>query len=245
MTLLVDVGNSRVKWCLLREGVLSPQRAEEHAQWQAADWRRLLDVPGLRRVVAASVAGGEPIESLRAAALAAGCAFERVTTAASAAGVRNAYPDPRLLGVDRWLAAIAAYRMTGAASVVLDVGTAATIDAVDGDGQHLGGFIVPGPQLMVSSLLRGTSDLAAHSAASGRDARALFANNTRDAIERGAAVALAALAERSLDELARARGAAPVLFVTGGAAPWVVPYLRTEFRLVPDLVLRGIAAIAG
>lgn len=246
MTLLVDIGNSRVKWCVLRDGRLSPQRAAEHAGWQVADWRRsLLDPDRPSRVVVASVAGGEPVESLRVAALAAGCEFERVATTASVAGVTNAYPDPRLLGVDRWLAVVAAHRLVSAPCCVLDVGTATTVDAVTADGRHLGGFILPGPRLMVSSLLHGTSDLAAHTAASATDAGSLFANNTRDAIERGAVVALAALADRSLEELARLPGPPAALLVTGGAAELVLPYLRSDARLLPDLVLRGLAIVAG
>lgn len=246
MTLLVDIGNSRVKWATLRDGRLSPQQAAEPANWVAADWQReLLQPAGARRVVAASVAGGEPVERLQEAAGAAGCTFERVTTSASAAGVRNAYPEPRLLGVDRWLAVLAAHRLAGTACCVVDVGTATTVDAVTGEGQHLGGFILPGPRLMAASLLHGTSDLAAHTAASGGDGSARFANNTRDAIERGAVVALAALADRSVEELAQLAGTRPVLLLTGGAAGLVAPYLRTPARLEPDLVLQGLALLAG
>jgi len=243
--LLVDIGNSRVKWSVLQGGRLSPQQAAEPADWNAADWQRSLFPPaGLRRVVVASVAGGEPVERLREAARQAGCEFQRVTTTAVAAGVRNAYPDPQLLGVDRWLAIIAAHRLASAPCCVLDVGTAATVDVVTGDGQHLGGFILPGPRLMTASLLHGTSDLAAHRAASASEARPLFANNTRDAIERGAVVALAALADRCVDELARVSGASPRLLVTGGGATSVAPFLRSTARLEPDLVLQGLAILA-
>jgi type III pantothenate kinase len=128
---------------------------------------------------------------------------------------------------------------------VVDVGTATTVDAVTGDGRHLGGFIVPGPRLMAASLLHGTSDLAAHAAASGGDGSAQFASNTRDAIERGAVVALAALADRSVDELAQLAGTRPLLLLTGGAAGLVAPYLRTPARHEPDLVLQGLALLAG
>jgi type III pantothenate kinase len=243
--LLVDIGNSRVKWARSRAGVLTPQQAAEHAGWQAADWRALLAEPGVLKVVAASVAGGEPVEQLRAAARAAGCEFERVTTSATAVGVRNAYPDAHLLGVDRWLALVAAHHLAQAPACVIDVGTAMTVDAITADGQHLGGYILPGPRLMVASLLRGTSDLAAHSAASTSDGEARFATNTRDAIERGAVVALASLADRSVDELEQLAGQSPVLLLTGGAAALVAPYLRTRPRLEPDLVLQGLARLAG
>lgn len=196
-------------------------------------------------MVAASVAGSERVEALRAAAREqAGCGVEVVTTTGAAAGVRNAYPEPRLLGVDRWLAVIAAHHLAHAACCVVDVGTAATIDCVAGDGRHFGGFIVPWPRLMVSSLLRGTSDLAVHSAASRSGGGADFATNTRDAIERGAVLALASLADRSVADLASITGVAPQLIVTGGAAPSILPFLRTPARHVPDLVLQGLAVLA-
>ena len=159
--------------------------------------------------------------------------------------MRNAYREPRLLGVDRWAAVIGAHALVGArACCVVDLGTAATIDAVLADGTHLGGYIVPGPQLMTGSLLRGTSDLAAHAAASGEGAPALFADNTRDAIERGCRVTLAAAIERAQADLGARAGAKPALVVTGGAAGEVLPDLRGGVEHVPDLVLRGLLRLA-
>jgi type III pantothenate kinase len=244
-TLLVDVGNSRVKWAVLEDGILGAQQAAAHADWSDGDWRRaLFPKPGIERVIAATVAGGGGA-ALRAAALAAtGREATFVTTTREAAGVRNAYQDAGLLGVDRWLAVIAAHRLVPGACCVVDVGTAATIDAVTADGQHLGGFIVPGPDLMMRSLWGGTGELAAKTAGSGQGAARLFADNTRDAIERGCRLALAAFIERSLDELSRALPGPPALLLTGGAAGQVSPYLRVPGRLVPDLVLQGLSVVS-
>jgi type III pantothenate kinase len=166
-----------------------------------------------------------------------------VASTAALAGVRNAYPDPGLLGVDRWVAVIGAYHLAQAACCVVDVGTAATLDAVDASGQHLGGFIVPGPQLMVRSLHAGTNNLAAYTAASPVGATQLFADNTRDAIERGCRVALAALVDRTCAELAGQTHSTPRLYCTGGAVDEVLPYLLTTYERVSDLVLRGLARI--
>jgi type III pantothenate kinase len=246
MMLLVDIGNTRVKWATAVADRLSPQQAAAHAGWTSADWRRaLFDGVQVERVLAVTVAGAQSRAALVAAALDAGVtdvAF--VAATAQLAGVRNAYPQPHLLGADRWVAAIGAYSEARGACCVVDIGTAATIDAVDATGQHLGGFIVPGPALMVRSLHVGTSDLAAHTAASTAGADAHFADNTRDAIERGCHVALAALVDRACDELARQGGTAPRLYCTGGAVGGVLPYVRTAHAVVPDLVLRGLARIA-
>ena len=244
--LLVDVGNTRVKWTTVdQQGRLAPQQAAEHSRWSVDDWAdALFATPGIARVAAACVAGPANRRTLAEAAARRGVTEVRfVSSTAAACGVRNGYRDPSLLGVDRWAAVIGAYHLRGACCVV-DVGTAATVDAVTADGVHLGGFIVPGPHLMVRSLLTQTSDLAAYTAASRAGPTTDFADNTRDAIERGCRVALAALVDRAHADLERASGAAAALVITGGAAPNVQPYVLARVEHVPDLVLHGVARLA-
>jgi type III pantothenate kinase len=146
--------------------------------------------------------------------------------------------------VDRWLAAVAGYHAAGGACCVADIGTAATFDAVTGDGQHLGGFIVPGPELMMRCLWGGTADLAERTASSGEAAGAPLADNTRDAIERGCHLAVAAFVDRGVEEVRRRLGVTPALLLTGGAAAVIRPHLLTSCQVVPDLVLRGLAILA-
>ena len=247
MMLLVDLGNSRVKWATWRGGRLGEQHAAAYAGWSVEDWQRTLFAePGIERVVAARVGGGPDAAALDAAARdVTGRPVQFVATTAEAGGVRNAYPEPGLLGVDRWLAVIGAFHLAGGVCCVADVGTAATVDGVDADGRHLGGFIVPGPDLMMRALWRGTADLASHTATSGKTAGSLFADNTRDAIERGCRLAVAALIDRSVKDMARRLGAEPRLLLTGGAASTVAELLETPADAVPELVLRGLAIVAG
>jgi type III pantothenate kinase len=244
--LLVDIGNSRVKWARCERGVLGEQQAAAHADWTADEWRAaLFQGTPVERVLAASVAGGAGVAALDAAARAAtGRGIEHVTTQRAAAGVVNGYADPRLLGVDRWLAAIGGYRYARGACVVADIGTAATVDVVAADGRHCGGYIAPGPRLMVASLLHGTSDLESFRASSPSSAGQGFADNTRDAIERGCRLALAAWVERCVRDAERRLGVAPRLLLTGGALPEVLPDLEIAGEPVPDLVLRGLREIA-
>jgi type III pantothenate kinase len=244
--LLVDIGNSRVKWAASVDGTLETQQAAEYTQWTVDDWQRTLFGPRpIDRVVVASVAAERSTQLLAEAARRNGVTDVRfIASTAAAGGVRNAYPDPRLLGVDRWVAVIGAYHLCGGACCVVDVGTAATVDGVDGSGTHLGGYIVPGPHMMVRSLHVGTSQLASYTAASGAHAGALLADNTREAIERGCRVALAALVDRAFADLARATAGTPTLVLTGGAAAEIQPWLVTPVRPVPDLVLRGLAHLA-
>jgi type III pantothenate kinase len=168
---------------------------------------------------------------------------EFVTSSAAAGEVRNAYPQPQQLGVDRWLAIIGAHALERTAVCVVSVGTALTIDGVAADGRHLGGVIVPGPDLMVSSLLRNTSDIAQR-AQQGTTSNALFADNTLGAIQQGAEHALAALIERAVGVMRQSLQATPTVVMTGGASARVEKSLELPYRTVPDLVLRGLAVLA-
>jgi len=246
MKLLVDIGNSRVKWATLDGARLGEQQAASYSAWTQHDWRRsLFAVPGIDEVIVASVSEAPSAALDSAAELAIGRRATFVATSEQAAGVRNAYREPRLLGVDRWLAIIAGHAATGGDCCVADIGTATTFDAVTASGEHLGGFIIPGPRLMVHSLHGGTADLAGRSAASGSAGGAPLADNTRDAIERGCRLAVAALVDRGVADVEARLGTRAGLLLTGGAAATVMPLLRSRATLVPDLVLRGLAVLDG
>jgi type III pantothenate kinase len=245
MKLLVDIGNSRVKWATLDDGGLGAQQAASYSGWMQDDWRRaLFAVPGIEEVFVASVSEAPSAALDSAARFAIGRRATFVASSGQAAGVRNAYREPRLLGVDRWLAVIAGHAATRGDCCVADIGTATTFDAVTASGEHLGGFIIPGPGLMVHALHGGTADLAGHSAASGRSGDALLADNTRDAIQRGCRLAVAALIDRGVADVESRLGTQAALLLTGGGAEMVAPLVRSPLTLVPDLVLRGLARLA-
>jgi type III pantothenate kinase len=248
MMLLIDIGNTRVKWSrLFPGGTLGEQTASSHGGWTSENWRdALFGGPRVDRVIVASVAGDAVDARLAAAAKLAGAReLNFVATLREAAGVRNGYADPAQLGVDRWVAVIGAFALCRSACVVADVGTAATIDLVHGDGRHLGGYIVPGPALMVNSLLRATSDLGdRHASGCGPSPGAGVPDNTRDAIEYGCPLAVATLVDRCVMDAGATLGGAPRLYLTGGAALSVLPNLRSSAEHCPDLVLRGLAVLA-
>ena len=166
-----------------------------------------------------------------------------VQSTRAAGGIRNSYAEPAQLGVDRWLAMIGSRSLEQGAICVVSVGTAMTIDGIDAGGRHLGGVIVPGPDLMVSSLLHNTSDIAQR-ARRGTTSGRVFADNTLGAIRQGAEHALAALIERSVHAMRDELGEAPHLLLTGGACERVERAIGLTYRIVPDLVLRGLAALA-
>ena len=257
-TLLVDIGNTRVKWALMRGKRLARTSAVAHGG-EAASLRTLVrKAPrDVERVVAVCVTGAKLERALAAAVRSRfGLRMYFIRSARSMGGVRNGYRDTWRLGADRWVAVIAAHALARERPVlVANVGTALTLDAVAGDGRHLGGAIVPGPSTMIESLLKGTQGIrrrangARTTTVKGarpapRRLRGIFAADTASALDAGAAHAAAALIDRAAAEARVVLGARPLLLLTGGGAALLRPYISTPSRVVPDLVLQG-SGVAG
>ena len=248
--LLVDIGNTRAKLALLRGARLSAPRALPHRAGAAGVATLVRTAPrDVERVVAVCVLGARYERALAAAVRARfGLRTEFIRSTRAAAGVRNGYRDTWRLGADRWVGVIAAHALArGRPALVVNIGTALTVDAVTGNGRHLGGAIVPGPNTMIESLLAGTHGIkrrAQGARRAGSRARALFAADTANALDAGAAFAAAAFIDRSLAESRRVLGGRPLLLLSGGAAPALRPYIKSPVRMVPDLVLRGLAVLA-
>lgn len=248
--LLVDIGNTRLKWAVLRGEKLGRQKAIAHAGLTALQLKRQMfaksRIRGVRRVIAVSVAGAR-LNRLVAATCrqVTGLPCEFVTSARNAAGLSTRYKEPWRLGADRFMAVIGAYHMArGRGACVIDLGTAMTIDLVDPLGVHLGGAIIPGPELMIGTVLRNTAGIArrARGAVAGRG---LYAQDTRAAISQGARFAAASLVDRAILEAHKLLHRNPLVLVTGGAAVDIEPLLQCSYVSVPDLVLRGVALRAG
>lgn len=247
MIVLVDVGNTRIKWAQLADGRLSAQGSALHRESLEAAMSEFAAVlpAGARRIVAANVAGERVAGPLRVLAAQRGAALEFAAVSAERLGVRCAYEDPRRLGVDRWVAVIAAYRLAAGAACVVSAGTAVTFDVVDTMGQHLGGLILPGARLFAAALDRHTSNIGrttTHSAVPrGLE---LLGRDTDTAVAHGAWLALAAAVDRAVATVARDLGAAPAVYVTGGDAATLCPWLETKTQERADLVLEGLALLA-
>jgi len=147
---------------------------------------------------------------------------------------------PSAVGADRLAGALAAHRRFGAA-VVVDFGTAVTVNAVTADGAFLGGAILPGPALAAAALSAGTGLVRVRTPA---EAVPPPGRSTSDAAAAGATYGLAGAVDRLAEETAAALGGRPTLVATGGAAKLIVPLCRTKFRLLPNLVLEGLAVAA-
>lgn len=243
MILELDIGNTRAKWRLIG----APGQMITRGGGVLRDWldNGLPDAwaVDIRRVRAAAVVGDALKLSFGEAVKAAlGLDVEWARTVAEAHGVRNGYESPASLGVDRWLGLVAAYKKAGAA-VVVDVGSALTVDLVDASGFHRGGYIVPGPRLMQDSLLRDTDRV--RFAAMDVLGRPDFGLDTSTCVMGGIAAAQVGSVLVAIGIARDSLGGGFRVFLTGGWAAELArllePYEAADFVVAPDLVLDGLA----
>lgn len=240
MLLLVDAGNTRVKWAIAADGS-APGRWIAQGAVTHADLDRLSaawSAHTVTRAIVSNVAGAAMGARLAALLPVAPSWF---VSRAELAGLRNRYRDPARLGADRFAAALGARTLApGKALVVANCGTATTVDAVSRDGDFLGGMILPGLGLMLGSLARNTAQLpqvAAQVAQPGLPP--VFADNTDDAILSGCLAAQAGAIERACAALP-----AELCIVSGGAASQLAPALGMSHLMLDNIVLVGLHAAA-
>lgn len=252
MLLLVDAGNTRVKWALLETATLS---AVGLGHWSAfgtvrrEDLNKLGDVwrgTPIARVLISNVAGQAMHDGLEKMLLHAhGLKPVPVVwfqSASEAGGIRNGYRNPAQLGCDRFAAAIGAHALFPQETLlVATCGTATTLDAVTADGRFMGGMILPGLGLMTTSLARNTAQLP--QATQSNQTLKSFADNTDDAIISGCLTAQAGAIERAVAALAAEHGAVKCV-LSGGAARFIAPHLTVAHQIVDNLVLTGLQVVA-
>lgn len=229
--LLIDAGNTRLKWVVVEDG-----------QWRAQGSARYDNLAELGRVLTAgtvcyiaSVTRAQHEAGISALLEPFGISPSWLVAEARFADVVNGYENPRQLGVDRWMALIAARRRTHNPVLVVSAGTAMTVDALSADGMFMGGLIVPGGALMRHALQEGTARIAE---ADGE--WKAFPRTTADAVQSGIVAALCGAVQVQLTHLAEAGGAKPHCFLTGGDAAGLLPHLGAPAKHVPALVLEGM-----
>jgi len=235
--LAIDVGNTRIKWGLhdgtqwLRQAWVETARAGEIAA-------ALTGLPPLQAVVVSNVAG-TALQQQLTSILPALPGPRWIKGERVQCGVRNSYADPDQLGCDRWAALIGAWRLHGGPAVVVNAGTALTVDALAGDGVFVGGVIVPGAALMRRALASNTAGLELQP---GKFS--FFPDSTGDAIMSGAINALAGTVERMARFLEETGQTPPLCVLSGGGASLIGPHLNLEVKVVDNLVLEGLLTIA-
>lgn len=238
MKLLVDVGNTRLKWALwdgaLQTGEPLPHGGDPWTVFAAQRW------PAVQEVWLSAVPRlGEAARWQAVVQASCGIAPQLPRSRAEWQGLRNVYPQPERLGIDRWLAMVAVWSHQRGPFAVLSAGTALTFDRVDREGRHLGGIIAPGYGSALASLLQVTA--TATPAAVPADPRGL-GTSSETAIRQGALFAALGAVEHCL----RAPGADPdeLLVLTGGDAAKLLPQLPGVWQRRPQLVLEGLLALS-
>ncbi len=246
--LAIDVGNTRLKWALYDQP--SPQ-----GQLLAHGAEFLENIDRLSEGTWAQL----PVPDVMLGCVVAGDAIKRrvqeqmeiwdfspkwVVPGLEEAGLINGYDHPSRLGSDRWVAMIGArHRMMAAGQkrplVVVMVGTAVTVEAIDEHGHFLGGLILPGHGIMLRALESGTAGLHVPTG----EVRP-FPTNTSDALTSGGTYAIAGACERMVQHLREHTGQEPVCVMTGGAGWKMAPSMSVQFELVDNLIFDGLLAMA-
>ena len=237
MILELDVGNTRIKW---RQ--ISASDGACIAAGVVSDAEELLAVTELRQVPLmvrmCSVRGGDLNQQLQQwSADSYGLEIQTALVSASCGGVSNQYADPARLGIDRWLAMLAAFKRAAGPCVVIDGGTAFTVDVLNSHGQHRGGYIVPGLALMRGALEANTRiRLSEDNPEASRE----LGHSTDDAVRNGTLSALLALIARVAQSVSGPKSQAKLYF-TGGDAELLHELAAIESsEVVPSLVFDGL-----
>lgn len=251
MLLLIDAGNTRIKW-----GVPQLTTALTNAlpDWQQVDSVTHTEIAILgerwkqypvTRVLISNVAG-EAVKAQLSDILAR--IFPALqpywlTSQAQLAGLKNQYRQPQRLGCDRFASAIAAHYLYPQQNlIVATCGTATTVDAVSADGVFTGGMILPGLKLMAESLARNTAQLPQVAESIG--VNQLFADNTDQAIVSGCIHAQTGAITLAYQAFAAEQKTAVTCLISGGAAPYLLPHLSFDSRHIANLVLTGLYVVA-
>lgn len=247
--LAIDCGNTRLKWALyaaphagatlLQQGAAFLETIDSLAE---SDWK---DLPEPHSMLGCVVAGDAVRRRIEEQMELWEIEPRWVVPSAREAGLVNGYDFPNRLGADRWVAlagarsrVLAAARHAGTApapALVVMVGTAVTVDALDADGRFLGGLILPGFGLMLRALEMGTAGLKVPT---GEIVD--FPTNTSDALMSGGANAIAGAIERQHRRLMQRTGRTPALLMTGGAAVKLAPITDLPFETVDTLIFDGL-----
>ncbi len=243
MNLLVDIGNSRIKWAQQSEAGLQPYSACTYDEANPLEslescWHKLSRP---RQVYVSNVAGKKIADEI-SACLDRLWAMTPVFLSVSrqAAGVMNGYDDINQLGVDRWLAMIAAWNRYQSPVCVVDCGTAMTIDVVRASGQHAGGVIVPGLSLMSSVLNSQTQQI---DSSLNPELSTALGQNTRDCVSNGALISTISLIKYMLERVMSEHGKSSRCIITGGYAEEIQGFLEFDYDYDPNLVLNGMALL--
>lgn len=239
MRLLVDIGNTQVKYVF--------QQTDDESMFSDAvylDYQPFLqalaskDFADVSELIVANVHANNVLVEIEAWASAQNIAFLQVQSQAKAFGVSSSYLQPESLGVDRWLAIIAAHQLYPQQNVlIIDAGTATTVDLLAANGQHLGGWIMPGVQTMFTSLLSNTQKIVAEPI---HIANVSFGINSSQCLNHGVwAMTIGAIKEAIVQ--ANKLLIVNKVLLTGGNSEQLADLINDDYELAPSLIFHGLS----
>ena len=242
MNLLIDSGNSLIKWVLSKDGeFFSKGRCLSNSVSSLPEFWENYESPA--RVIVANVAGERVADEIKKAVSARWqLDTEFIVSSKNCCGLKNSYHKTEQLGVDRWMAMLAAYQKKMDSVIVVDCGTAVTIDVVNMDGVFIGGVILPGLNTAYQSLTTDTDVIKEIS--SINSVASPVAQSTEDAVAAGVLLGLVGGIERIVSEQSSLVDITPTVFLTGGDAEKLLLYLTISVTVQPDLVLQGLSIAA-
>ncbi len=247
--LLIDMGNTRIKWAWAVEDRINEESAGRGGLDAFQEFVRSYAGASPLRILLSSVAAEDRTRAVMDAChLQWAVLVTRLLSCSQQAGIINAYDQPQSLGVDRWLAIVGAAHRYGMPVVIWDLGTATTLDAVGAEGRHLGGYIFPGPATMLEAL-RSETELTVPADLSGapQDGSAGWkygvspGQTTAACITQGVRAAQVGALNQFLQSIS-SKVESPRLVVTGGAAQELLSGLNIDHIYDPWLVFRGMLA---
>jgi type III pantothenate kinase len=246
--LAIDVGNTRLKWALYDrphpDAALLAHGAEFLENIETLSEGPWASLPAPERMLGCIVAGDAVKRRVQEQMELWDFTPQWVVASAAEAGLTNGYDHPTRLGADRWVAMVGArQRMLAQGQkrplVVVMVGTAVTVEAIDENGRFLGGLILPGHGIMLRALESGTAGLHVPTG----EVRP-FPTNTSDALTSGGTYAIAGACERMVQHLREHTGQEPLCFMTGGAGWKMAPSMSIQFELVDNLIFDGLLRLS-
>ena len=249
MNLLLDCGNTRLKWAISDPLSIGTGRhmvekgVVDYESESLAVWANRLNSQGLKWLQYSSVISPEQEAQVLAALAPLGLKSSRFAVTAQAGKLHNLYATQETLGVDRWAAAIGAWGLVGQSCLVIGAGTATTVDLIESTAAdtavYRGGLILPGHGIMLRALESGTAGLRVPT---GEVCE--FPTNTSDALTSGGTYAIAGAVERMVQHVRQHCGAEPACYMTGGAGWKMAPSMSVQFELVDSLIFDGLLEIA-
>lgn len=248
ITLLIDAGNSRLKWALLSNGQRTAQTSQQHAPHKPPEatlthLTNLLENIRPQQLIMVHVFGQNFSETVQQLCHCYHCCYAPIMSHSPAYGLTLAYPEAEQLGADRFVGLLAARKLAPKqAAIIVDCGTAVTIDVLRAHGEHLGGLILPGLNMMSEALTRRTE--ASHMIEPIMEPVNLLNNNTRQAMGSGCVLGLASALEGICQQILLQLSEPSRIILCGGDAEYLHPQINLEHSVNPDALMDGLHYIA-